>query len=278
MTSHEPSACGADELGELMRLARRHRLLTAAEERRLARRIERGDMAAKDEMIACNLRLVCSVARRYRGRGVALEDLVQDGTVGLVRAVEKFDHRRGLKFSTYAVWWIRRALMEALGGARTIRIPASARQQMAAIHRAETELRRLGPDAPTNDAIARRAGLSVRTVRALRAAPRVSASLDEPVGDDATPLGELIADSAGRDVWQRTEDHEARRQLWSMLGLLPERHREVLLRRYGLRGDHAQTHEEIAAWLGVGEERSRQLERQALHWLRALGDGSRCAA
>jgi RNA polymerase primary sigma factor len=278
MTGDETRAHGADELGELMRLAGRHRLLTAAEEVRLARRIEHGDMAAREEMIACNLRLVCSVAQHYRGRGVPFEDLVQEGTVGLVRAVEKFDHRRGVKFSTYAVWWIRRSLMDALGSTKTIRVPAPARRQMAAIERARLELRRLGPGAPTNEAIARRAGVSLRTVLALRTAPHVSVSLDDPVGEDATPLGELIADDTGRDPCERAEEDEIRRRLWWMLGLLPERQREVLLRRYGLRGDRAQTHEEIGAWLGVGEERSRQLERQALHSLREIGDRSRCAA
>jgi RNA polymerase primary sigma factor len=215
--------------------------------------------------------LVFSVARRYRGRGVPFEDLVQEGTLGLVRAVEKFDHRRELRFSTYAVWWIRRSLVNALSGAEAIRIPAPARQQLAAIHRAETELRRLHRGAPTTDDIADRTGLSVRSVRTLLDAPHVIASLDEPVGEDGTPLGELIADRDGESAWQRTDERETRRQVWSMLRVLPDRHREVILRRYGFRTGPAQTHEEIGAWLGVGEERSRQLERQALHWLRELG-------
>jgi RNA polymerase sigma factor (sigma-70 family) len=115
-------------------------------------------------------------------------------------------------------------------------------------------------------------------VSALRDAPRVSASLDEPVGEDETLLGELIADPAGMEAWQHADERETRRQVWSMLRVLPARHREVLLRRYGLVGERAQSHEEIAARLGVGEERSRQLESQALHWLRELGGGHRCAA
>src|SRR3954468_6219008 len=129
-------------------------LLTAADEVRLARRIEQGDMAAKDEMIVRNLRLVHALASRYRGRGVPVEDLVQEGTLGLMRAVERFDHRRGLKFSTYAVWWIRRSLSDAVGDARAIRVPAAARRQLAAMQRAEAELRHAG--AATNEAIARR--------------------------------------------------------------------------------------------------------------------------
>jgi RNA polymerase primary sigma factor len=256
----------------------RRRPLTSAEEIRLAKRIERGDLHAKDEMVERNLPLVVSVARRYRGRGVPFDDLVQEGTVGLVRAVELFDHRRGLKFSTYAAWWIRRSVLNALAAARTIRIPVAAGRKLVAVARAEAELRRLAPGWPRVEAIADRTGLSVGTVTALRDAPRVSASLDEPVGEDETLLGELIADPDGVDAWQHADEREARHQVWSMLRVLPERHREVLLRRYGLVGDRAQTHEEIAAWLGVGEERSRQLESQALHWLRELGGGQRCAA
>jgi RNA polymerase primary sigma factor len=254
------------------------RVLTSADEVQLAKRIERGDVRAKDEMVERNLGLVVSVARSFRGRGVPFDDLVQEGTLGLVRAVERFDYRRELRFSTYAVWWIRRSLVNALGGARTIRIPPAAGQQLAAVVRAEDELRRLAPGPPPVEAIADRTGLSVRTVRALRDAPRVSASLDEPVGEEDTPLGELIADPDGVDVWQQAVERETRQQLWSMLRVLPGRHREVLLRRYGFVGDGAQSHQEIAASLGVGVERSRQLERQALHWLRELGAGRRRAA
>jgi RNA polymerase primary sigma factor len=250
--------------------ARQRRPLTAAEEVWLARRIERGDAAAKEEMISRNLGLVWSIANRHRGRGVPFEDLLQEGAVGLARAVERFDHRRGLKFSTYAVWWIRRSMRDALADARPIRIPPAARRQLAAIERARSELRRVRATPPTTDDIAQRAGLSVRTVRTLQAAAHVTASLDEPIGDDTTPLGELIGDVAATDASHRTEERDTSRQLWAMLRILPERQREVVLRRYGLRGDLPQTHAEIGAWLGVGEERSRQIERQALHWMREM--------
>jgi RNA polymerase primary sigma factor len=209
-------------------------LLTAADEIRLARRIEQGDMAAKDEMVVSNLRLVHALAARYSGRGAAYDDLVQEGTIGLIRAVERFDHRRGLKFSTYAVWWIRRSLMDALSAARAIRIPRGAQQRVSVL-------------------------------------PRVSASLDEPVGDDLASLGELIADEATPDVGRQAEQHETRRQLFAALALLPERHRYVVVRRYGLVADRVQTHQQIGASLGIGEERSRQIEREALHRLRELG-------
>jgi len=254
------------------------RLLTAAEEIQLAKRIERGDLAAKREMIERNLRLVFSIAQRYRGRGAPFDDLVQEGTIGLVRAVEKFDHRRGLKFSTYAVWWIRRSLANAVVDARTIRIPSNASDRLAAIHRAERELERLAPGSPSTEAIAERTGFSVRRVRVLREAASVTASLDEPVGEDGSPLGDLIPDRQAVDPWRHTDERESHRQLWSMVDMLPDRHREVLLRRYGLRGEEPETHAEIGSRLGVGEERSRQLEREALHRLRSLGDGRRLAA
>jgi len=220
-----------------------NRLLSAADEVRLAKRIERGDLSAKEQMIESNLRLVYTLAGPYRGRGVPFEDLVQEGVVGLIRAVERFDHRRGRKFSTYAAWWIRRSLMDALDKARAIRIPAAAARQ-----------------------------------RAQRDLPRVTASLDAPIGEDGTPLYELVADDDAQPPWQRAEELETRRQVWSMLRKLPPRHRQVLARRYGLVGDRVQTHAQIGASLGVGEERSRQLERQALQWLRELGGGLRLAA
>jgi RNA polymerase primary sigma factor len=246
-------------------------LLTATDEIRLARRIEQGDAAAKDEMIVSNLRLVRSLAGRYTGRGVPYEDLVQEGTLGLIRAVEKFDHRRGLRFATYAIWWIRRSLLNAIGDARTIRIPAAAARQMAAVQATDAELRRSG-HAPTDEVVARRAGISPATVSVLRAAPHVSASLDIPVDEGSAALGELIADAGAPDAVRLAEQDETRRQLWAVLRLLPQRHRQVLARRYGLLGDRVQTHRDIGAWLGVGEERSRQLEREALHRLRELGD------
>src|SRR3954454_23235410 len=159
-----------------------NRLLTAAEERALARRIERGDLAAKERLIESNLRLVRAVARTYSGHGVPLADLVQDGTVGLVRAVDRFDHRRGLRFSTYAMWWIRHAIGDAVADSRMIRIPPKARQHLAAVRRAEAELTRSGPRHPSDAAISEHAHLSPRSVRSLRLAGRVIASLDEPIG------------------------------------------------------------------------------------------------
>jgi RNA polymerase primary sigma factor len=252
--------------------------LSTADETRLAKRIERGDVHAKQEMIECNLRLVIAIAKAYRSRGVQFEDLVQEGMVGLVRAVEGFDHRRGLKFSTYAVWWIRRSLLDAIEAGRTIRIPAKAAQQLAAIRRAEVESARGGAGPAPAEAIAERTGLSAPNVQNLRNAARVTASLDEPISEDATPLGDLIGDPNGADPGERAAEQEVRREVWALLRLLPERHRQVLLRRYGLGGGPPQSHKEVGGWLGVKEERSRQLEREALHRLRELASPSQQAA
>jgi RNA polymerase primary sigma factor len=222
-------------------------------------------------MIERNLPLVWSVAKDYRGLGVPIEDLFQAGNVGLVQAIERFDHRRGLRLSTYAIWWIRRAVMDALDEARSIRIPPQAGRALAAVQRAERELRKNRRRAPGDAAIAAHTGLSRERVRALRGAARVTASLDEQVGEDGTPLYELVADPRAVDPWGHFDEQETRRQAWSMLRLLPPRHREVLVRRYGIISGDAQTHAEIAAALGMGEERSRQLPHEALHRLRELG-------
>jgi RNA polymerase primary sigma factor len=252
--------------------------LSAADEVALAKRIELGDPKAKEKLIERNLGLVHLVARTYSASGVPFADLVQEGTVGLVRAAEKFDHRRGLKFSTYAVWWIRRSILEAIANSNVIRIPAKARQQLTAVRRAEAELRRIGPAHASDGAIAERIQLSEATVRSLRAAARVTTSLDAPVGEDSTPLGDLVADERAVDPSQTMIARENRHEVSAMLRLLPKRHQEVLLRRYGLRGRRMQTHEEIGEWLGVGEQRSRQIEREALHRLRSIAGHAALAA
>jgi len=238
-----------------LRRAMSRPLLSNAEETRLAIQIEQGDQAAKHRMIESNLRLVVSLARTYRGRGVPMADLVQEGTVGLIRAVERFDHRHEVRFSTYAAWWIRGSLRDAVGAAPLIRMPPRATRELAAVRRA---------------AVADRTGLSVERVRLLRESGRVTASLDEPTGDADTPLSELVADHRAADPPERAVACEESGRVRRMLRLLPQRHRDVVIRRYGLGLQAPQTHEQIGAWLGVGEERSRQLEREALHRLRVI--------
>jgi RNA polymerase primary sigma factor len=246
------------------------RPLSRTDESALARRIERGDLKAKETMIESNLGLVRAVARTFRGSAVPFADLVQEGTIGLVRAVELFDQRRGTKFSTYAVWWIRRSMRDAIAGSNVIRLPSKANQQLAAVKRAEAQLERVGRRRASDARIAEATHLSATTVRSLRTAPQVVASLDEPVGEGTARLGDLIADTRADDPSHSAIAHEARHEVSAMLQLLPERHREVLARRYGLNDRRIQSHKEIGRWLGVGEERSRQIERESLHRLRSI--------
>jgi RNA polymerase primary sigma factor len=249
-------------------------LLSASEEIELARRIERGDLRAKERMIEGNLGLVVATTRAYRGSGVPFADLVQEGTVGLVRAVERFDHRRAVKFSTYAVWWIRRSMLDAIANSNVIRIPAKANQQLAAVRRVEAELERTSGRGASDAEIAAFTELSETTVRSLRGAAHVTASLDQPVAEDSTRLGDLIGDERAVDPPEEAIAHESRAEVRAMLRLLPPRHREVITRRFGLDDGRAQSHAEIGELLGVGEERSRQLEREGLHRLRSMSTAS----
>ena len=259
-----------DQVGTLLRRAMSGPLLSAADEVRLAIQIEQGDQAAKQRMIESNLRLVVSLARTYRGRGVPMADLVQEGTIGLIQAVERFDHRHGVKFSTYAAWWIHGSLRDAVAAAQPIRIPPRATRQLAAVRRAEEELRHSTLGAPSVAAVADRTELSVESVRSLQQAARVTASLDEPVDEEDTPLGELMADEHAADPSERVVACEESGRVRRMLRLLPQRHRDVVVRRYGLGLQAPQSHRQIGACLGVGEERSRQLEREALNRLRTI--------
>lgn len=245
-------------------------LLSPADEVRLARRVELGDTTAKQKMVEGNIRLVYAIARPYRAYGVPFADIVQEGTVGLVKAVERFDHRRGLKFSTYASWWIRRSVLDALSDARLIRIPPKANQQLAAVRRAQLELQRAGTPLASAEAISGSCGLPMATVIALLGAARVTASLDEPIGEDAGSLSEIVADDRAADPFERTAEREERDRLAELLRLLPARHRQVIRSRYGLGGSPVQSHQQIGDLLGVGEERSRQLEREALNRLRSI--------
>jgi RNA polymerase primary sigma factor len=255
----------AEELGPL-HAAMRHPVLSAREESRLARRIERGDVRAKDTMMLSNLRLVFMIAKRYRGGPLPFADLVQEGTIGLLRAVEKFDHRRGLKFSTYATWWIRRGILLALREARAIRIPAEAGRQVAAVRRSEREL----GHAASDEVLASHAGVSVRSIRTLRDPPRVTMSLDTPLDAGAQTLRDVLPDDRGIDFGDCLRDGEDGQELTGIVRRLPPRHREVVRRRYGLAGNEPESHRDIGRSLGVGEARSRQIERDALQRLRVL--------
>jgi RNA polymerase primary sigma factor len=266
-----PLESTTDALQLFLREAGRHRLLTAAQEVALAKRIERGDALAKSEMIQSNLRLVVSIAKNYRNQGLPFLDLIQEGTLGLIRAVEKFDWRRGFKFSTYATWWIRQAVARALADkARTIRMPVHIVERMQKINRAERSLwTQLGRE-PTLDEIADEASLTPQQVLEVRAAARASTSLDAPVGDeDDAVLGDFVA--GDEPLPEDAVDVQLRRQtLRNALLSLPEREREVVTLRYGIDGNEPRTLEEIGRRLGLTRERVRQIELDSLRRLSLL--------
>ena len=260
-----------DALQLFLREAGRHELLTAAQEVELAKRIERGDELAKQQMIQSNLRLVVSIAKNYRNQGLPFLDLIQEGTLGLIRAVEKFDWRRGFKFSTYATWWIRQAVARALADkARTIRMPVHIVERMQKINRADRSLwTRLGRE-PSIEEIADEANITVQQVLEVRAAARASASLDAPVGDtEDAVLGDFVA--GDEPLPEETVELQLRSQaLRAALGGLPQREHDVIVMRYGLDGGEPQTLEEIGRRLGLTRERVRQIELESLRRLAGL--------
>jgi len=259
-----------DALQLFLREAGRHTLLTAAQEVALAKRIERGDLDAKQAMIQANLRLVISIAKNYRNQGLPFLDLIQEGTLGLIRAVEKFDWRRGFKFSTYATWWIRQAVARALADkARTIRMPVHIVERLQKMNRAERSLWTVLGREPTLEEIADEANLTLQQVHEVRAAARASTSLDAPIGDtDDAVLGDFVA---GDDLLPEEKvELELRSQaLQAALGSLPDREREVVTLRYGLGGTEPKTLEEIGRRLGLTRERVRQIEIDSLRRLAA---------
>jgi RNA polymerase primary sigma factor len=256
-----------DALQLFMREARRTPLLTAEEEIALAKRIEAGDRAAREQMITANLRLVISIARRYQNRNMALLDLIQEGVLGLMRAVEKFDWRRGYKFSTYATWWIRQAVQRGIANqARTIRLPVHVVEHQMRIAKNENRLRvRLGRD-PTDAEIAEASRLPVDRVAEIREASRTITSLDRPIGEEGdAAFGDLLP-AEGDDPWRELEIGTEESVLRAALDELPERDRRVLALRYGLEGEPVSL-AEVGKRLGISRERARQLERQALERL-----------
>jgi RNA polymerase primary sigma factor len=255
-----------DALQLFLNEAGRYKLLTASEEVELAKRIERGDKSAKDLMINSNLRLVVSIAKKYQGHGISLLDLIQEGIIGLIRAVEKFDWRRGYKFSTYATWWIRQAVQRGVANkSRTIRIPVHIVEREQKISRAERKLMTKLERDPTDDEIAEEAKLSLKHVEEVRAAARAVTSLDKPVGSEGdSSFGDLIA---GESAEPSEEVHVslAETAVRSAVETLPERERAVVKLRYGMNGDRdPQSLEQIGRELGLTRERVRQIEAQAL--------------
>jgi len=263
------TASTTDTLQLFLNEAGRYPLLTAAEEVELAKRIERGDKEAKDLMVNSNLRLVVSIAKKYQGHGLSLLDLIQEGIIGLIRAAEKFDHRKGFKFSTYATWWIRQAVQRGVANkSRTIRIPVHIVEREHKIARAERKLVSELERTPTDEEIANESKLPLKQVRDVRHAARAVTSLDRPLGEAGdSSLGDLVAVSEGgpeQEVHVSLE-HDALRRA---VAELPTREQEVVKLRYGLNGDpDPQSLEQIGRHLGLTRERVRQIEREALNLL-----------
>jgi len=258
-----------DALQLFLNEAGRWPLLTAEEEVELSKRIERGDLEAKERMINSNLRLVVSIAKRYQGHGLSLLDLIQEGIIGLIRAVEKFDWRRGFKFSTYATWWIRQAVQRGVANkSRTIRIPVHIAEREQRIARAERALApKLGRQ-PTEEEVAKHARLPLKQIRDVRKAARAVTSLDRPIGsENEAALGDLFASEEGQPEEELDVSLE-QDVLRRAVAQLPERERLVVKLRYGLNGDRDPASlETIGKQLGLTRERVRQIEAQALEQL-----------
>jgi RNA polymerase primary sigma factor len=270
----EPSL---DSLRLYLRSIGRVELLTAEEEVQLAKRIERGDMLAKRQMVEANLRLVVSIAKGYLGRGLTFLDLIQEGSLGLIRAVEKFDYRRGYKFSTYATWWIRQAVTRAIADkARTIRIPVHMVEKLNKVVHVERQLvQKLGRE-PEAAEIAAELRCTAREVRDILRMAQLPISLEKPIGEDEeSELGDFVPDETAESPFDTASTNLQRQNIRKALDALPERERQVIEMRFGLTGGEPATLEEVGRAFGVTRERIRQIENNTLKKLESLPETQR---
>ena len=264
------SVASGDSLRQYLREIGKTPLLTPDEEQELARRVSEGDEDAIVRMADSNLRLVVSIAKHYRDRGLPLQDLIQEGNLGLLKAIEKFDYTRGYKFSTYATWWIRQAISRSIAdNARTIRVPVHMVETINRIRRESRQLQQeLGREA-TETELAEASGLTVEKLREVLKITPDPVSLDTPVGEDEdSPLSSFITAGTQAEPEKATEAALLKEQVHLLLGTLDERERRVLELRYGIGGDRARTLEEVGKEFGVTRERIRQIEAKALRKLR----------
>jgi RNA polymerase primary sigma factor len=265
----EPSL---DSLRLYLRSIGQVELLTATQEVELAKRIERGDMLAKRQMVEANLRLVVSIAKGYLGRGLSFLDLIQEGSLGLIRAVEKFDYRRGYKFSTYATWWIRQAVTRAIADkARTIRIPVHMVEKLNKVVHIERQLvQRLGRE-PLPEEIAEELDMTTDEVREIQRMAQLPVSLEKPIGEEEdSSLGDFVPDEQAESPLETASLSLRREDIEAALGALPERERQVIELRFGLNGEPPRTLEEVGREFGVTRERIRQIENTTLKKLETL--------
>jgi RNA polymerase primary sigma factor len=245
-------------------------LLTPAQEVKLARRIKKGDQAARSEMVRSNLRLVVKIARDYANLGLPLLDLISEGNIGLMKAVERFDPKKGGKLSTYAAWWIKQSIKRALANqSKTIRLPVHLVDKIAKMRRVSMQMtEELGRE-PTDDELAEEIGLLPAKVTQLKSAAIRPTSLDQPIGDDdSTEFGEIVGDEEADDPFETLRDKDLREEVGDLLDILDERERKIINSRFGLDGHKPKTLEEVGEKFGVTRERIRQLQNIALHKLR----------
>ena len=264
-----------DTVGMYLREISRVPLLTAAEEVSLAKALERGDLRARRRLIESNLRLVVSIARRYSGRGLSFLDLIQEGNVGLMKAVERYDWRLGHRFSTYATWWIRQSVTRALADqGRTIRVPAQVVDTINRMARVERQLTQKHNRVPTHEELADEMGIKATKVEELKRVSQEPVSLASPVGEDATELGEMIEDERQRGLGSDMANRQRDAHISDLISQLPYRERLILELRYGLGGEQPHTLEEVGRRFGVTRERVRQIETRTLRRLAAAGENA----